>query len=98
MDPSVAITAEIHRERQRQLLTSGRGLALDDTQQQGELLLAALCYALPEADVRAADRRGDLIRAGALLVAEIERLDRAGPQGVRPREAGRPIVSGSQRR
>lgn len=78
----------------------------DHTAPNGELALAACCYAMPERDRQSQhasgvslwrvlwpwdrdwwkpkDRRRDLVRAGALIIAEIERLDRASAKEALP--------------
>jgi hypothetical protein len=81
-----AIT-EIAAERSRQVEVEGWTLEHDDAHDSGELADAAACYALgrkmpsiwPWAEEwwKPSDRRRNLIKAGALIVAEIERLDRA---------------------
>jgi hypothetical protein len=87
--------ADIAAERERQVTVEGFGEAHDDEHAEGELAMAAACYALhstgkkrfsgfpstilwPWAFLwwRPKDRRRDLVRAAALIVAEIERLDR----------------------
>lgn len=89
---SAAIAIEVLGERTRQMSQEGWTLAHDDSHTDGEMALAAACYASevhPDPDVPPADwpwddewwkpkdRRRNLVRAAALLVAEIERLDRA---------------------
>lgn len=104
------IIEEIARERQRQMVSEGWTTKHDDSHTQGEMAMAAACYAAP-VDIQAQwqlpsagnslddsqvfaptewrdawpwseewrkpkTRRHDLIRAAALIVAEIERLDR----------------------
>lgn len=91
-----AVIAEIAAERRRQVEAEGWTPEHDDAHTRGELAFAAVCYADPlyrereqaplkwPWDARCwkpKDRRRDLIRAAALLVAEIERLDRAAEQG-----------------
>lgn len=80
------ICREIAQERSRQITGEGWGLGHDDTQVQGELPRAASCYAWPvnigqrwpwhKLWWKPAGPRRNLIKAAALLVAEIERLDR----------------------
>ena len=107
------IIEEIARERQRQIVSEGWTTKHDDSHIQGEMAMAAACYAAP-VDIQAQwelptagnsldesqvfgptewrdawpwseewrkpkSRRRDLIRAAALIVAEIDRLDRATP-------------------
>ena len=78
---------EIAAERQRQIEVEGWTPEHDDTHDQNELAYASACYAvgMPMAsywpwDARwwkpDPDRRRRLVKAGALIVAEIERLDR----------------------
>jgi hypothetical protein len=83
--------ADIAAERQRQIETEGWTPEHDDEHGKGELADAAACYAhgeliRDEADGflwpwdedwwKPSDRRRELIKAGALIVAEIERIDR----------------------
>lgn len=82
---------EIAAERRRQIEVEGWTPEHDDQHIRGELAAAAACYAHFGWMARRAptewpwdaewwkpkDRRRDLIRGGALIVAEIERLDRA---------------------
>ncbi len=78
-------------ERQRQVSNKGYSLYRDDGYTSGELARAASVYArlagqprtmstdwpwAPDAFKPSADRRRDLVKAGALILAEIERLDR----------------------
>lgn len=89
-DPGVAL---IHTERMRQRNEEGFDAARDDAYTNDELSRAAACYALAEdIDAEAIDhvwpwsaawwkpsgRIRNLAKAGALLVAEIDRLLRAG--------------------
>lgn len=80
-------------ERQRQIDAEGFTTEQDDAYQAGDLADAAACYALHKPDqVEASrlawwpwaaswwkpkDRRRNLVKAAALILAEIERLDRA---------------------
>jgi hypothetical protein len=79
-------------ERRRQVTVEGWTPEHDDDHAEGEMASAAGCYALAcfmSAEDRYAfwpwsdewwkpkDFRSDLVRAGALILAEIERLDRA---------------------
>lgn len=85
--------ADVLAERQRQIEREGWTPELDDRQADGELALAAACYAkmgygLPASHVsdewpfspewlkQSRSPRRDLVKAAALLLAEIERLDR----------------------
>lgn len=78
-------------ERQRQISSEGYSAYRDDGYTRNELADAAACYATlagckgsmtslwpwgQEAFKLGTDRRRDLIKAGALIVAEIERIDR----------------------
>jgi hypothetical protein len=90
-DITQPIIDEIDIERLRHQLVEGYSLAHDDEHDRGELVNAAVAYALAEQPDHAGaeefwpfddgfkpkDHRRNLIRAAALLVAEIERLDRA---------------------
>lgn len=91
--PADQIQAEILAERQRQQDVECYSPSHDDQHSSGDLALAAAAYCVaagrPDADALAADlwpwgedfkpksARADLVRAGALILAEIERLDRA---------------------
>ena len=80
---------EIAAERRRQMEGEGWAPEHDDLLTKCELAYAAACYAMGRTLVQQVnlwpwhnwwkpkDRRHDLIRAAALIVAEIERLDRA---------------------
>lgn len=82
--------ADIAAERRRQIEVEGWTPANDAAHSLGELAQAAACYADPSVRPdrppanwpwhskwwKPKDRRRDLVRAGALIVAEIERLDR----------------------
>jgi len=78
-------------ERDRQLKVEGWTIQHDDTYRHGELARAAACYALTAADSYAFSTLAwpwvnssfkpkgahrDLVRAGALIVAELERITR----------------------
>ncbi len=82
---------EIAAERKRQIDAEGWTPEHDDEHDEGELAIAASCYASPVFPEgwqvpfawpwdrkwwKPKSRRRDLIRAAALIVAEIERLDR----------------------
>lgn len=86
-----SIIAEIAAERRRQVEAEGWTPEHDDGHGRGEMADAAACYASPGAFSffwpwdeiwwKPTTRRRDLIKAAALIVAEIERLDRqAGDQ------------------
>lgn len=82
---------DVLAERRRQVEKEGYEPAHDDEHADGSLAMAAACYADKErpqsmcpgrwpwsADSwKPKDRRTDLVRAAALLLAEIERMDRA---------------------
>jgi hypothetical protein len=83
---------EIAAERMRQIESEGWSAEHDDEHRGGELALAGAAYATHAAAFRDAEAlvwpwgrkwwkpknpRRDLVRAAALIVAEIERLDRA---------------------
>jgi hypothetical protein len=81
---------DITAERLRQIAFEGWTPEHDDAHGTGELADAAACYALGTERIqhfklwpwswewwKPTDRRCDLVKAGALIVAEIERLDRA---------------------
>lgn len=83
---------EIAYERQRQIDAEGWTPDHDDQHMDGSLAVAAACYAAPavvgvgltdlkwpfdEEWWKPKDKRRNLVRAAALIVAEIERLDRA---------------------
>lgn len=83
---------EIAAERCRQVEVKGYTHEHDDTHTDGELACAAAAYActadkhhinpeglwpFEEDAFKPSDVRSNLIRAGALIVAEIERLDRS---------------------
>lgn len=86
----------IAAERRRQVEAEGWTPEHDDGHTQGEIARAAACYAMPPesrrdgvllhwpwktTDWKPGDRIRDLEKAGALIVAEIERLSRAAQQG-----------------
>ena len=87
---------EIGSERIRQLTVENWSIAHDDEHTIGEMAMAASCYALNAARTqkdggrewpwdlawwKPKNPRCDLIRAAALIVAEIERLDRESHRG-----------------
>ena len=77
--------------RRRQITREGYSAEHDDTLVQGELARAAMVYADPtslafwappfwpweEGSFRPKSRKADLVRAGTLIAAEIDRLQRA---------------------
>lgn len=80
---------DVLRERWRQIDREGWTSAHDDKHTDGEMAQAASCYAWYATGVKPpllwpwedcwwkpGDRRRDLVKAGALILAEIERLDR----------------------
>jgi hypothetical protein len=89
----MSVIEEIAAERRRQIEAEGWTPEHDDTHTDGVLALAGACYAIlgSKRSVPAGlwpwrregewpkpkTPRRDLIRAAALIVAEIERLDRA---------------------
>lgn len=86
MMPAFLIAGEFLVERKRQLAEEGWTLAHDDEHRAGELAKAAACYAVgwrlrdiwpwDERWWKPKDSRRNLIRAGTLIMAEIERIDR----------------------
>lgn len=90
MKPREYVIMEIARERERQISAEGWTPEHDDEHTDGHMALAAACYALQSTHVGATrlwpwdrawwkpkDERRNLVKAAALIVAEIERLDRA---------------------
>lgn len=91
----MTVIDEIAAERRRQIEVEGWTSLHDDGHANGELASAAACYSMNTGRDRLPvvpkgwpwtrswwkpkDRRRDLVRAAALIVAEIERLDRATP-------------------
>ena len=81
---SSAALDDVAAERSRQVSREGWTLEHDDSHDRGEMAFAAACYVLEDTrhwpwDMKwwkPKNRRRDLVRAAALLVAEIERLDR----------------------
>ena len=82
---------DIANERQRQINMEGWTAAHDDAHNNGEMALAAICYAFAGIDSdqsqsrywpwsakwwKPTTNRRNLVKAGALIVAEIQRLDR----------------------
>lgn len=81
-DPGVAAIAE---ERDRQIRIEGFGPDRDDAYENGELAAAAACYATGSDEgwpwpkewwKPSTDPRRNLEKAGALIAAEIDRIDR----------------------
>lgn len=97
--PLTAAARDVLAERRRQVEAEGWTPEHDDDHGDGSLALAAACYADKDrpdgmcpgrwpwhaSDWKPKDRRADLVRAGALILAEIERLDRA---SAAPKEGG----------
>lgn len=88
----VTAVADVLAERQRQISAEGWTPEHDDEYQHCEMAVAAACYIMADDDPRAdvpelwpwpsewwkpTNIRRDLVKAGALILAEIERLDRA---------------------
>ena len=87
-----AAASDVLAERQRQISMEGWTPEGDDHYTYAELSIAAQCYAAHHGVMgsgvpvqwpwddewwKPSDRRRNLIKAGALIIAEIERLDRA---------------------
>ncbi|HHZ9205766.1 TPA: hypothetical protein ACWMIM_004509 [Klebsiella quasipneumoniae] len=87
-----AAAADVLAERQRQVTADGWTAERDDGYQNSELADAAACYAIHAHNQgfstpahwpwsqdwwKQTSPRRDLVKAGALILAEIERLDRA---------------------
>ena len=83
---------DVLQERRRQVAEEGWTAEHDDQHDKSEIALAGACYAFNAAGLatlandwwpwsmqwfKPKDRRRDLVKAAALLLAEIERLDRA---------------------
>lgn len=81
----------IEEERIRQIAKEGWTAQHDDSYTADEIALAAVCYTLPIGSFRLLNnlwpwgnawwkpttRKRNLVKAGALIVAELERLERA---------------------
>lgn len=90
---SCPAAVDVLKERCRQVNGEGYGTERDDQLTDYQLPRAAICYAIGAAglpshratlywpfapvDFKPVDRRQSLVKAGALILAEIERLDRA---------------------
>lgn len=88
--PLTAAATDVLAERARQISEKGWLPGQDDTYTNSELAHAAACYAYPqltaligvktwpwsESQFKVRDARQNYVRAAALLLAEIERLDR----------------------
>lgn len=83
------VIADIRAERIRQVDVEGWTAEHDDTHMAGEMARAAACYAFASSGGaiiqgwpfaahwwKPENGRRDLVKAGALIIAEIERLDR----------------------
>jgi len=91
--PGTQAALDVLAERRRQIEAEGWTPEYDDKHSAGEMAKAAACYALvsagfnPDAMInvwpwhrlwwRPRDKRRNLVKAAALILAEIERLDRA---------------------
>jgi hypothetical protein len=85
MTPLPGVQA-ITEERRRQIEIEGWTPSHDDAYRNGELARAAACYAIGSCPTglwpwhekwwKPGDRRRDLEKAGALIAAEIDRIDR----------------------
>jgi len=102
---TASVIADVQYERERQKQIEGWTPEHDAQHADGELAKAAACYALATAKINGCvmwpwdwswwkpkTRRRDLVRAAALIIAEIERLDIAalefhGPKISQRREA-----------
>lgn len=83
------VLGDIERERRRQVEHEGWTLEHDDSHNDGSMALAAAAYAAYFRHTagrlwpwalkwwKPGDHRRNLVKAGALIIAEIERLDRA---------------------
>lgn len=92
-----AASRDVLAERQRQIDVEGWTFGHDDSHNKMQMAEAAATYALNAAGwhldhhrifwpwtsewFKPTDRRRDLVKAGALILAEIERLDRAAQAG-----------------
>ncbi len=89
--------ADVLAERRRQIESEGFNAIHDDTYGESEKLVhAAVCYAVADGDAgavastlwpwslswwRPKSKRRNLVRAAALIIAEIDRMDRAALKG-----------------
>lgn len=89
--------ADVLAERRRQIETEGWTPEHDDLHSTQELAFAAACYATADAGDpppavwpwrlswwKPTDRRRNLVKAAALILAEIERLDRSAASESQP--------------
>jgi hypothetical protein len=96
----------IAAERRRQIEKEGFSPARDDAYDNGELLAAARCYIAGDGTRwpwapswwKPRDRRSNLIRAGALLQADLERLQRKAERTARHRAAIARALAGEEAR
>ena len=104
---------DVLSERQRQIEVEGWTPEGDAAYRDGELADAAACYARPRYRMgetcppewpwagkwwKPTDRRRNLVKAGALILAEIERLDRANPPRTGGRRQMKVLIVGGQNR
>lgn len=91
---------DVLAERERQKSVEGWTPEHDDEHNDEQLALAAACYALGSPTFwpwenrwwKPKDRRRNLVRAGALILAEIERIDRAAQaKSAQPKLCGNPL-------
>lgn len=91
-----AAARDVLAERRRQIEAEGWSPEHDDEHSENEMALAAACYAMSAGGYakgkvppvwplmkewwKPSTPRRDLVKAGALILAEIERLDRAGSE------------------
>ena len=79
---------DVLAERQRQIHAEGFDEAHDEHYTRGELTDAAVCYIWNDNSTwpwdlkwwKPKNRRRDLVRAAALIIAEIDRIDRKASQ------------------
>ena len=92
---------DVLAERQRQISAEGWTPEHDDEHDDGRMAIAAAHYAMhgikgwgrviwpwDKKWLKPKDRRSNLIRASALIIAEIERIDRAALKGEQPEPSG----------
>lgn len=90
MNPLTKAAQDVLAERERQITSEGWTPEHDDEHAGGELARAAACYAIAEEGDpipagwswapewwKPRDRRRNQVKAAALMLAEIERTDRA---------------------
>lgn len=90
MNTNTRALADVAAERARQINVEGWTIEHDNRHSYNEISIAAACYIIAEPDDEVVpgawpwaaeywkpkSRRRNLVRAGALILAEIERLDR----------------------